>query len=54
VIIKSLILKKAPEEDGLTSEIILHVFRSFPFFLTEVTISALKKAVFQNNGKNPA
>ena len=28
--------KKAPGEDGLTSEIILHASRSFPSFLTEV------------------
>jgi len=30
--IKKFNSKKAPAEDGLTSEIILHVFRSFPYF----------------------
>ena len=35
-VIKKFNPKKAPGEDGLTSEIILHVFRSFPSFLTEV------------------
>ena len=45
--------KMAPGENGLTSEIIIHAFRSFPAFL-RYTVSALKKAAFQNNGKNPA
>ena len=42
--------KKAPGEDGLTSEIILHVFRSFPSFL-RCTKNALK-AVFRNRKKS--
>jgi len=53
-VIKKFNSKKAPGQDGLTSEIILHVFRSFPSFLMEVYNNALKEAVFQNNGKNPA
>ena len=36
VIKKILILKKAPGEDGLTSEILLRVFGNFPSFLTEL------------------
>jgi hypothetical protein len=53
-VIKKFNPKKAPGEDGLTSQIILHVFRSFPSFLTEVYNKCLKEGCFENNGKNPA
>jgi hypothetical protein len=45
-VIKKFNPKKAPGEDGLTSEIILHVFRSFPSFLTEVFNKCLKEGCF--------
>jgi hypothetical protein len=53
-VIKMFNPKKAPGEDGLTSEIIQHVFRSFPSFLTEVYNKCLKEGCFPKNGKNPA
>jgi hypothetical protein len=46
-VIKKFNSKKAPGEDGLTSEIILHVFKSVPSFL-RCTINALKKVVQLN------
>jgi len=53
-VIKTFNSKKAPGEDGLTSEIILHVFRSFPSFLTEVYNKCLKEGCFPKQWKNPA
>jgi hypothetical protein len=38
--------KRAPGEDGLSSEIILNIFRSFPSFLTEVYDKLLKEVRF--------
>jgi hypothetical protein len=43
--------KKAPGEDGLTSEIIIHVFRSFSSFLTEVYNKCLKEGCFPKQWK---
>ena len=45
--------KKAPREDGLTSEE-LHVFRIFPSFLTEVYNKCHKEGCFPKQWKNPA
>jgi hypothetical protein len=42
-VIKKFNHTKAPRGDGLTSEIILHVFRSFPSFLTEVYNKCLEE-----------
>ena len=44
--IKNFNPKKAPGDDGLTCEIILHVFRSFPSFLTEVYNKCLREGCF--------
>ena len=49
--IKKFNRKKAPGEDGLTSEIILHVFRSFPSFLTEEYNKCLKEDCFTKQWK---
>jgi hypothetical protein len=48
---KNFNLKKSPGEDGLTSEIIVHVFRSFPTFLTEVYNKCHKKGCFPKQRK---
>ena len=50
-VIKTFNLKKVLGEDGLTSEIILHVFRSFPSFLTEVYNKCLKEGCFPKQWK---
>jgi hypothetical protein len=50
-VIKKFNPKKAPGEDGLTSKIILHVFRSFPSFLTEVYNKCLKEGCFPKQWK---
>ena len=50
-VIKKFNPKKAPGEDGLTSEIILYVFRSFPSFLTEVYNKCLKEGCFPKQWK---
>ena len=43
--------KKAPGEDGLTSEILLRVFGNFPSFLTEVYNKCLKEGSFPRQWK---
>jgi len=50
-VIKKFNSKKGPGEDGLTSEIILHVFMSFPSFLTEVYNKCLKEGCFPKQRK---
>jgi len=50
-VIKKFNSKKAPAEDGLTSEIIVHAFRSFPSFLTEVYNKCLKEGCFPKQWK---
>ena len=50
-VIKTFNHKKAPGENGLTSEIILHVFRSFPSFLTDVYNKCLKEGCFTKQWK---
>jgi hypothetical protein len=50
-VIKKFNPKKAPGEDGLTSEIILHVFNSFPYFLTEVYNKCLEEGCFPKQWK---
>jgi hypothetical protein len=50
-VIKKFNPKKAPGEDGLTSEILLRAFRSFPFFLTEVYNKCLKEGCFPKQWK---
>jgi len=44
-LIKKFNPKKAPREDGLTSEILLLVFGTFPYFLTELYNKCPKNAV---------
>jgi uncharacterized protein YijF (DUF1287 family) len=43
--------KKPPGEDGLTSEIIIRAFRSFPVFLTKVYSKCLKEGCFPQQWK---
>ena len=43
--------KKAPGEDGLTSEILLCTFRRLPSFLTEVYNKCLKEGCFPKQWK---
>jgi hypothetical protein len=50
-VIKKFNPKKAPGEDGLKSETILHVFRSFPSFLTEVYNKCLEEGCFPKQWK---
>jgi hypothetical protein len=50
-VIKKFNPKKAPGEDGLTSDIILHVFRNFPSSLTEVYNKCLKEGCFPKQWK---
>jgi hypothetical protein len=50
-VIKNFNPKKAPGEDGLRSDIILYVFRSFPSFLTEVYNKCLKEGCFPKQWK---
>ena len=50
-VIKKFNPTKAPGEDGLTSEIILHAFRSFPSFLTEVYNKSLQEGCFPKQWK---
>jgi len=45
-IIKKFNLKKAPGEDGLTSEILLRVFGNFPSSITELYNKCLKEGSF--------
>ena len=50
-VIKKFNPKKAPGEDGLTSEILLHAFKNFPSFLTEVYNKCLKEGCFPKQWK---
>ena len=50
-VIKKLKSKKAPGEDGLTGEIISHVFWSFPSFMTEVYNKCLRDGCFPKQWK---
>jgi ribonuclease HI len=50
-VVKKFNPKKAPGEDGLTSGIILQVFRSFPSFLTEEYNKCLKDGCFPKQWK---
>jgi len=50
-VIKKFNPKKAPGEDGLTSEVPLRAFRSFPSFLTEVYNKCLKEGCFPKQWK---
>ncbi|KAJ4447342.1 hypothetical protein ANN_09347 [Periplaneta americana] len=43
--------KKAPGEDGLTSEILLQVFKAFPAFMTEIYNKCLKESCFPQQWK---
>jgi len=41
--------KKAPGEDGLTSDILTRAFQVFPLFLTQVYDTCLKEECFPKN-----
>ena len=41
--------RKAPGEDAPNSEILLHIFRSFPTFFTDIYNACLRRVHFQNN-----
>jgi hypothetical protein len=38
--------RKAPSEDALNIEVLLHTFRSFPTFFTEIYNECLRKGLF--------
>jgi len=45
---------RAPEEDGITSEIYNHAFKTEPTFITAIYNSCLKQGYSLQNGRRPS